>query len=142
MVVDKSDNDRDCPHDYVELNEPLRTRYLRFESVHVPTGHVALSGFRVFGHGDGQAPAAVEGLRVDRDRRDRRNALISWKAVEGAYGYNLYYGTEPGKLYNCITVLGTENYDFRGLDRDTDYCFAIEALSENGRSSMSPVVRR
>ena len=102
---------------------------------------MALSGFRVFGCGDGEAPAAVQGLKVDRDRNDRRNGLISWKPVDGAYGYNIYYGTSPDKLYNCITVLGAESYDFRGMDKSTDYCFAVEALGESGRSPLSPVVR-
>ena len=37
-------------------------------------------------------------------------------------------------MYNAITVLGQTEYDFRGLDADTDYYFTIEALNENGRS--------
>ena len=32
LVVDKSDSDKDCPHDYIELAEPLQTRYLKFEA--------------------------------------------------------------------------------------------------------------
>ena len=79
LVIDKSDSDKDCPHDYIELNEPLRARYLKYENVHMPTGNVALSGFRVFGNGDGDVPQAVKGLTVKRDRKDRRNALISWQ---------------------------------------------------------------
>ena len=141
LVVDKSDSDKDCPHDYIELAEPLQTRYLKFESVHVPTGHVALSEFRVFGNAGGSAPQAVEGFKVKRDKKDARNALISWKPVEGAYGYNIYYGIAEDKMYNSITVLGDASYDFRGMDRDTDYCFSVEALSENGRSPLSPAVR-
>ena len=53
-----------------------------------------------------------------------------------AYGYNIYYGTAEGKMYNAITVLGQTEYDFRGLDADTDYYFTIEALNENGRSPL------
>ena len=126
LVIDKSDSDKDCPHDYIELNEPLRARYLKYENVHMPTGNVALSGFRVFGNGDGDVPQAVKGLTVKRDRKDRRNALISWQPEASAYGYNIYYGTAEGKMYNAITVLGQTEYDFRGLDADTDYYFTIE----------------
>ena len=136
LVIDKSDSDKDCPHDYIELNEPLRARYLKYENVHMPTGNVALSGFRVFGNGDGDVPQAVKGLTVKRDRKDRRNALISWQPEASAYGYNIYYGTAEGKMYNAITVLGQTEYDFRGLDADTDYYFTIEALNENGRSPL------
>ena len=140
LVVDKSDSDKDCPHDYIELAEPLQTRYLKFESVHVPTGYVALSELRVFGHAGGDAPQAVEGLKVARDKKDSRNALVSWKPVEGAYGYNIYYGIAGDKMYNAISVLDATSYDFRGMDRDTDYYFTVEALSENGRSPLCPTV--
>ena len=140
LVVDKSDSDKDCPHDYIELAEPLQTRYLKFESVHVPTGYVALSELRVFGRAGGDAPQAVEGLKVARDKKDSRNALVSWKPVEGAYGYNIYYGIAGDKMYNAISVLDATSYDFRGMDRDTDYYFTVEALSENGRSPLCPTV--
>ena len=75
LVIDKSDSDKDCPHDYIELNEPLHARYLKYENVHMPTGNVALSGFRVFGNGDGDVPQTIKGLTVKRDKKDRRNAL-------------------------------------------------------------------
>lgn len=142
LVVDKSDNDRDVPHDYVELREPLPTRYLKIVNEHMPTGNFALTGFRVFGKAPGEAPDAVKGFRVERSASDRRDALISWQPVEGAYAYNVYFGVEPDKLYNCITVVDAESYDFRGMDRDTEYYFAIEALGESGRSPMSEVLKR
>ena len=107
----------------------------------MPTGNVALSGFRVFGNGDGNAPQTVKGLTVKRDKKDRRNALISWQPETNAYGYNIYYGTAEDKMYNAITVLGQTEYDFRGLDADTDYYFTIEALNENGRSPLCKTVK-
>lgn len=39
LVVDKSDNDKDVPHDYIELREPLKTRYLKIVNEHVPSGN-------------------------------------------------------------------------------------------------------
>ena len=41
--------------------------------------------------------------------------MISWNPSSDAYGYNIYYGIAPEKLYNCITVNGADHYDFRGL---------------------------
>ena len=71
LVVDKSDNDRDVPHDYVELRQPLRARYLRVENLHVPSGgKFCLSGLRVFGLADGPRPAAVKRFTVSRDKAD------------------------------------------------------------------------
>jgi len=142
LAVDKSDNDEDCPHDYVELQADLRCRYLKFESLHVPSGNVCLSELRVFGLADGALPTAVKALRVRRDKGDSRNAAVSWSKVEGAYGYNLYYGTAPDKLYNAITIYGKTAYDMRCLDADTDYWFAVEALAEQGVSPKSKTIKQ
>lgn len=142
LVVDKSNNDKDTPHDYVELRETLNARYLRLENIHVPSGNFALSDFRVFGFADGEKPALVKGFKVVRDKRDMRNAMLSWNSSKDAYGYNIYYGVAPDKLYNCITVNGTNQYDFRGLDLGTTYYFAIEALNESGRSALSKTVKQ
>ncbi|MBO7609812.1 MAG: discoidin domain-containing protein [Muribaculaceae bacterium] len=143
LVVDKSDNDRDVPHDYIELREPLNTRFLRVENLHMPSGgNFCLSELRVFGKAEGEIPSAVKKFTVKRDKKDPRNAMITWAAVEGAYGYNIYYGTAPQKMYHCITVNDDTEYDFRGLDLGTDYYFAIEALAETGRGPLSSLIKR
>lgn len=142
LVVDKSDNDRDCPHDYVELQSDLQARYLKLENVHMPSGHFCLSEFRVFGFGDCEKPAPVKSLRVDRDKNDKRNAMIRWEKSADAYGYNIYYGIAPDKMYNAITVYGNNEYDMRGLDRDTEYYFTIEALNEAGVSQQAKTIRK
>lgn len=142
LAVDKSDNDKDVPHDYIELSETLDARYLKLENIHVPSGNFCLSEFRVFGFADGEKPLPVQNFKVVRDKQDKRNAMISWSPSSGAYAYNIYYGIAPEKLYNCITVNGEDHYDFRGLDLGTTYYFAIEALSESGRSALSKVVKQ
>lgn len=142
LVVDKSNNDRDVPHDYVELRQALSTRYLKIENLHVPTGNFCLSDLRVFGTADGDTPKQVTRFDVRRDNSDPRNAIISWQPEENAYGYNIRYGVAPHKLYHTITVNGECGYDLRGLDRDTTYYFAIEALGEAGVSELSEVIER
>ncbi|MBQ9821925.1 MAG: fibronectin type III domain-containing protein, partial [Muribaculaceae bacterium] len=105
---------------------------------HMPSGgNFCLSGWRIFGIAEGRRPAAVKRFTVNRDKSDQRNAMLTWTPVEGAYGYNIYYGTAPDKLYHCITVNGDTQYDLRALDLGTDYYFAIEALAETGRSSLT-----
>lgn len=142
LVVDKSDNDKDCPHDYIELQADLKARFLKLENVHVPSGHFCLSEFRVFGSAGGKAPATVKGFKAVRDKNDRRNVMISWNESSDAYGYNIYYGTAPDKMYNAITVYGASSYDMRGLDRDTQYHFAIEALNESGVSEKTQTIKQ
>ncbi|MFC3160506.1 hypothetical protein ACFOEQ_20375 [Chryseobacterium arachidis] len=68
MIVDKSKNTKDVPHDYVELEKPAKARFLKMENLKMPTGKFALSGFRVFGKGAGAVPAKVQNfvpLRAD-----------------------------------------------------------------------------
>ena len=143
LVVDKSDNDRDVPHDYIELREPLHTRYLRVENLHMPSGgNFCLSELRVFGEAPGEKPKIVTKFAVNRDKKDPRNAMMTWDAVPGAYGYNIYFGTAPQKMYHCITVNGDTQYDMRGLDIGTDYFFSIEALAESGRGPVSRPIKR
>ncbi len=139
LLVDKSDNDRDVPHDYVELMKPVNTRHLRIENIHMPTGSFAISDFRVFGLAKGALPEEVRNFKVDRSKSDPRNAKISWSSSSNAYGYNIWYGVSPDKLYNCITVNGETNYDFRGMDKGTTYYYSVEALGETGRSKMGKV---
>lgn len=142
LVVDKSDNDRDVPHDYVELKCPLRTRYLKLLNLHMAGGsQFCLSDFRVFGLVKGKLPDKVIYFSVKRDEKDKRNAHISWQPSKGAYGYNIYYGIAPDKLYNCITVYGSTSYDFRGLDIDSSYYFTVEALGETGRSEQHKTIK-
>lgn len=140
LVVDKSDNDRDVPHDYVELREPLEARYIKVVNLHMPSqGNFCLSELRVFGTAQGAAPRAVSGFKAVRNKADERNCMLTWKPQQDAYGYNIYFGIAPDKMYHCITVNGESSYDLRGLDVGTTYYFSIEALGETGRSPMSKV---
>lgn len=144
LLVDKSDNRTDVPHDYVELAQPVRARYLKIENVGMPTGKFALSGFRVFGTGSGSPPAAVEDflvLRASRDRfGERRSAWLKWRQNQQADGYVIYFGKEADKLYGSIMVYGKNDYFFTGMDRPDTYYFRIEAFNNNGISPKSEAV--
>ena len=143
LVVDKSNNDFDAPHDYIPLLKSLHTQYLKIENIHVPGGgKFCLSDLRIFGHTQGNIPKKPENFHVTRNKKDPRNAMISWRAADQAYGYQIYYGIAPDKLYNCITVNGNTRYNLRGLDKDTSYYFAIQTLSESGYSTLTKTIRR
>ena len=139
LLVDKSRNMTDVPHDYIELKTPVRTRYLKLLNIHMPTGKFAVSGLRVFGYGQGDKPEAVKELIVLRTNRDKRSAWLRWSPVDNAYAYNIYMGTEADKLYNCIMVYGTNEYWLKTMDTEKTYYFSIEAINENGVSAMSPI---
>jgi xylan 1,4-beta-xylosidase len=141
LLVDKSLNQTDVPHDYIELAKPVKTRFLKLVNLHMPTGKFAVSGFRVFGSGAGAKPEAVKEFIVFRTMRDKRSAWLRWSPVDNAYAYNIYMGTEPDKLYNCIMVYGANEYWLKTMDNESTYYFSIEALNENGISTMSPIVK-
>ena len=139
-LVDKSDNETDVPHDYVELMTPTKARYIRIENIHIPTGKFALSGLRVFGRREGAAPPAVQGFEVLRGDSERRNAWLKWRAEPAATGYVVYAGIEPSKLYTSVMVYGDSQCYFRAMDRDQKYYFAIEPFNEAGVGERSAIV--
>jgi xylan 1,4-beta-xylosidase len=141
LLIDKSKNSNDVPHDYVELAKPVQTRYIKIENIHVPTGTFALSGFRVFGKGVGSAPDSVRGLVVLRGESERRNAWLKWKQSDDADGYVIYWGVTPEKLYNSVMVYGSNEYYAAALDRDRTYFFQIEAFNRYGIGPGSGVIR-
>ena len=141
VLVDKSRNRTDVPHDYIELTRPVRTRYIKLENRHMPSGKFAISGLRVFGNGEGKKPEPVHDLLVLRTEKDKRSAWIKWRPAADAYAYNLYYGTAPDKLYNSIMVYSTNEYWFKLMDSKKTYYFAIEALNENGVSPRTAALK-
>ena len=141
VLVDKSKNRTDVPHDYVELSRPVRTRFIKLENRHMPSGKFAISGLRVFGNGDGAKPATVKDLIVLRTEKDKRSAWIKWRPAEDAYAYNLYYGTAPDKLYNSIMIYGSNEYWFKVMDSQKPYYFSIEAINENGISPRTTILK-
>tara|TARA_R110002167_G_scaffold129337_2_gene312199 strand:- start:484 stop:2241 length:1758 start_codon:yes stop_codon:yes gene_type:complete len=144
ILVDKSNNKTDVPHDYIELEKPVAARYVKLENLKMPTGKFALSGFRIFGRGDGERPKPVEKfivLRADPKKYgERRSAWLRWQQNPNADGYVVHFGKSPNKLYGSIMVYGKNDYFFTGMDRTDAYYFQIEAFNNNGISDRTPTV--
>jgi xylan 1,4-beta-xylosidase len=140
VLVDKSSNKTDVPHDYVELEKPVQARFVKLENIHMPAGKFAISGLRVFGHGNGAKPDPVKGFIVLRTEKDKRSAFIKWKPVDNAFAYNIYYGTHPDKLYTSIMVHTNNEYWLKTMDSQKPYYFCIEAINENGVSERTKVI--
>ena len=133
VLVDYRNSFRDAPHNYIELDQPIEARYIRYRHHYVPGKNLAMGDIRVFGLGRGKKPATVKGFTVVREA-DERNARISWKAVKGAQGYNVLWGVAPDKLYSSWMVYGDNSLDLRALTVGQKYYFAIESFNENGIS--------
>ena len=145
LLVDKSKNRTDVPHDYIELKTPVKARYLKLENLKMPTGKFALSGFRVFGKGAGEKPKPVENfmvLRADPKKYgERRSSWIKWQQNQDADGYMIYFGKSQDKLYGSIMVYNKNDYFFTGMDRTDAYYFQIEAFNNNGISERTQVIK-
>ena len=134
VVVDTSDAELDLTHDYTELEKPVEARYVRITNKgEVPGGGCfALSGFRIFGTAQGEKPAAVSGVKVERVAADRRCARLSWDASAGADGYLVRFGIAPDKLWNHYMVWGGTDLEIRSLMKGTPYYYRVDALNGSG----------
>jgi hypothetical protein len=141
LLADKSKNLTDVPHDYIELPDPVEARFIKLENIHIPSGKFAISGLRAFGSGHGSKPDPVYNFIVLRTEKDKRSAWIKWTPVDNAYAYNIYMGTEPDKMYNCIMVYNSNEYWLKAMDKDIPYFFCIESVNENGISKMSEIFK-
>jgi xylan 1,4-beta-xylosidase len=131
-LSDKTQNKTDVPHDYIELEKPVKARYIKLINYRVPDGTFALAGLRIFGNGGGKAPANVENLSLTRSETDRCVVKLNWTKAAGAIGYNIRYGTQKDKLYLNYQVLGNESLAIRSLNGLQKYYFTIDAFNENG----------
>lgn len=139
MLVDKSRNRTDVPHDYIELPQAGKTRYLKLKDVHTPTGKFALSGPRVFGSAGIPKPAAVREFVVLRTAQDKRSAWLRWAPSGDTYAYSIRMDTTPDKPYHSILVHDQNDDYFKGMDKDRPCYFTIEAVNESGIGPAGPV---
>jgi xylan 1,4-beta-xylosidase len=141
MIADWSAERRDHANAYVELAQPMRARYVRYEHVHVGARNLAISDLRVFGNGAGRPPAVPRGLSAHREA-DERNAMISWQPVRGVVGYNVRWGTAPDRLYETYQRWADQpaTFELRALSVGQGYWVAIESFDENGVSQLSAAV--
>jgi xylan 1,4-beta-xylosidase len=141
ILTDKSNNKTDVPHEYIELQKPVQAKFIKLENIHMPTGKFAISGLRIFGNGNSSKPDSVKEFIVLRTGKDKRSAWIKWSPVNNAFAYNIYAGTSPDKLYNCIMVYDANEYYDKAMDKEKPYYFTIEAINENGVSSRTKVIK-
>ncbi len=159
-LLDKSDNLRDSPHDYTELETSVVARHVRLRILHMPAGgKAAVRGLRVFGISSDPPPDVTHGLTVER-LADDRFAKVSWQAAKGAEGYVVRYGTAPDKLYLAVDIRDATELPleiplwkpyikkfpwrknpFLGLTGGVDYYFAIDSFNANSITRGADVIR-
>ena len=156
-ALNRSANERDMPHDYVELPAPLTSvMHMRITNVHMPgNAKFSLSGFRIFGLGPkgGSAPAAVpaHAVKAVRDGKDPRHVTVSWSQTKGAEFYVIRYGIAPASTHththtntssdsdpmvystvHNLQVYGTTTAEIHSLVAGQNYIFVVDAVNSNG----------
>ncbi len=129
MLIDKSDNPKDLRHDYTELPEPVKARYVKLTNVFTHDGgKFAVKDLRIFGNPDAYQFTEIKDVMVVRNPDDQRDATLIWKPYKGADGYVVRYGIDPQKLYNNYMVYDGYNLAIHSLNRDEKYYFRVEAF--------------
>jgi len=134
MLVDKCANNRDIPHDYVQLEQPVMARHVKLTNIRM-TGHgkFAVRDLRVFGSGLGKPPAEAMAPVVKRGiGNDVVQAEISWPAAEGATGYVVRWGHAKDKLYHSQDVRNGASTVISGLTGGLDYWFVVDSFNDSG----------
>jgi len=119
----------------------VRARYVRYEHIHVGAANLAISDIRVFGNASGPRPKTPADLSARR-LPDQRDAIITWRPLPGAVGYNVRWGIAPTKLYETYQRFADQGttLELRALTVGQAYWVAIESFDENGVSALSPPI--
>lgn len=133
VLCDKREAETDMIHDFIVFEEGKSVRYLRLTSYETPFfGNFAMTGFRVFGHEDGEKPAKAENVVIDRDKNDGCTVSISWDKAEGAVGYNVRWGIAPDKLYHSTLVYDDNTLLMHCLNDGVPYFIQVDSFSGCG----------
>ena len=143
MLADRSGNRADTPHDYIQLADPVVAQYVRITNVHMPGGGpFSIRDLRVFGSGQGTAPAKAPRFEVHRDASDARNAVVRWDIAPDAEGYVVRYGIGENKLYQNLEIRGKKEIVLHDLNAESNYYFTVDAFNDSGRTLGTPVLAR
>lgn len=139
-IEDRSHVDTDYSHPFLEREDGIELRYLRLTIESVPYGAVpAISGIRVFGAGNGQAPKKAADVTATLD--GELDMDVSWQA-ENATGANVLWGHAPDKLFHSRTVMGDTKAHIGALVAGQPVYVRVDAFNESGVTEGSVVCVR
>ena len=136
-VLDRSENTKDMPHDYVQLPEMLKLRFLKVTNMgQVPAGSLfAISDLRVFGPAEGKAPEKAPDFTARRCE-DARDMEVNIVPAPDAEGYYIRFGVAPDALYTHYQVLadqlGDEPVKIGCLNSEPHYYVTVDAYNDSG----------
>ena len=142
VIVDKSNNKQDACHDYIELEKPVKAKYIKLENVRVPDGKFSVYDLRIFGIKEGNAPAKIYDFTVERNEADTRKAKVQWNKDNSATGYIVNWGTNPSKLYSSVMVYDASSVNLTALNKDVTYYYCIDSFNESGITKGTKILKK
>lgn len=137
LIEDKSKVETDLPHDFVVKEKGIGARYLRLTILEIPyKQQPCISGFRVFGRGDGVLPEVPEFTAVRSGDLDMDIKITGKFAV----GYNILWGHSPEKLYHSYMIFNKEQR-IGALIKGRDYYVRVDAFNENGITKGKTIIQ-
>lgn len=127
MLVDRSNNSDDRPHELILTGQPVAARYVRITNTADLPCKFSIMDLRVFGTDTRGKLDEVTEFEVIRNEADPRRISFKWNSVKNADGYILRWGLHPDALTHAIMVRDTE-YEAGYFNRDSKYHFTIEAF--------------
>lgn len=131
-LIDKSQNQKDLVHDYIQLEKPRKTRFVRLTNIHTADGQFAVRDFRIFGTTGQGKPGEVKDFTVLRNPADGRKVKVEWPPVKNAEEYMVRFGIKPDKLYSNYQIVKGNSLVLNGLNKGVGYYFTIDAVNGRG----------
>lgn len=138
IISDKSNSNTDFPHDFILIETGLKARFIKLTVFNVPYGKPCISGLRVFGKGNGQAPDEV--FDIQTKLVGDINMDITWKG-NNATGYNVLWGYSPDKLYHSYMVFGSTGKRIGALIKGEPVYIRVDAFNEFGITEGKKVIK-
>ena len=130
VIEDKTKAKTDLSHDLIVREEGFAARYLRLSSLAVPyEQNPCISGLRVFGLSEGEAPSSPKFLAKRSGDLDMNVTILK---QPDALGFNILFGASPEKLYHSHMVFEPGSRRVGALIKGREYYVRVDAFNENG----------
>ena len=133
VIRERTDDAEDRSHEYIELDGAVLMRYVRLTNLgEIPAGgKFAISGLRVFGNNDGNAPEKAPEFNAVRGE-DKRNMTVKWDMLPDAQGYFVRFGVNPNELNTHYQVIGGNEAVIGCLNNGVNCYVTVDAYNEDG----------
>ncbi len=130
VLADKRQAETDLSHDLIVKEEGIPARYIRLSQMELPYAQApCVSGLRVFGLGEGNAPDEAV---YTAKRTGPLDMEVEIRPQEDALGFNILFGASPEKLYHSCMVFKAGPHRIGALVKGRNYYLRVDAFNECG----------